>query len=86
LNTLIKGYQIHGHILKDEVGEVCNGEAFIELNDVGMVDTLMQELDLPVNYVLNGKVLVSDFLDGDDVAGVDIDGFMDCTVCTRSNV
>jgi hypothetical protein len=86
LDAFVVGNQVHGHVLEDKVDEGGDREAFVELYDVGMAMGLMEKLNLTVDDVLDVHVLFWDFFDGNDMASVDINGFVDSAVGARTDV
>lgn len=86
LDALVVGNQVHGHVLEDEVDEGGDREAFVELYDVGMAMWLMEKLNLTVDDVLDVHVLLWDLFDGNDMASVDVNGFVDSAVGAWTDV
>jgi hypothetical protein len=86
LDALVVGNQVHGHVLEDEVDEGGDREAFVELYDVGMAMWVMEKLNLTVDDVLDVHVLFWDLFDGNDMASVDVNGFVDSAVGAWTDV
>jgi hypothetical protein len=86
LEALVVGNQVHGHVLEDEVDEGGDREAFVELYDVGMAMWVMEKLNLTVDDVLDVHVLFWDLFDGNDMASVDVNGFVDSAVGAWTDV